>query len=61
MCVACEERVASTVKVTFLNLFSCEHDRFDEFQRIFEEVVMVYFRLLTCIYFEELGKTAKKS
>jgi hypothetical protein len=31
MCVvmntACEVRVASTVKLTFLNLFSCQHDR----------------------------------
>jgi hypothetical protein len=31
---ACEECVVSTVKLIFLDLFSCQHDRFDELERI---------------------------
>ena len=30
----CEEHVASTIKLAFLYLFSCQHDRFDKLERI---------------------------
>ena len=50
---------STQLKLPFLDLFSCQRDRFDELERIYREAVVAYFRLLACIYFEELEKTAK--